>query len=82
MHTMVSTPEALHEVLKTVAPLMDIRKVVVYGSIARGDFTVRSDIDLVVAFQDSSKTWRDLINFDVECERLCGREVHSIFVMG
>ncbi|QKZ11438.1 nucleotidyltransferase family protein [Spirosoma sp. KUDC1026] len=49
-----------------------------FGSFVRGDQTEKSDIDFVVEFEDSKKTFRNYINMVYYPERLMGREVELL----
>lgn len=47
----------------------------VYGSVARGDDTMESDVDLLADFAEGA-TLVDLIGLELELTALVGRDVH------
>lgn len=73
-----STIEGLFSILKTIAPSYNFRKIVVFGSIARGDYTEESDIDLVVAFNENKKDVLSMCDFAGTLEELCGKPVQVL----
>lgn len=75
---MINTPEELHSIMKLLAPKHNIRRVLVFGSVARGDYSTQSDIDLVVALNNKSLDWKSLIDFDEELQKLCERPIQSM----
>ena len=62
--------EALIRTLKE----FNVKRAAVFGSVARGDFTVRSDIDLLVEFE-GRKSLFDLSSLKLALEDLLGRKV-------
>ena len=57
------------------------RTVRIFGSVARGDATDRSDVDFLVDFDDDSSLF-DLIHLSQELEELRGRRVDVISTGG
>ncbi len=62
--------EALIRILKE----FNVRRAAVFGSAARGDFTAKSDIDLLVEFE-GRKSLLDLSGLKLALEELLGRKV-------
>jgi len=57
----------------------DLRSIVLFGSMARGDFTESSDIDVLVIVQDSTDDWRAMDKIVLELAEIgfeYGRSVH------
>lgn len=56
-----------------------IRRLAVFGSALRGDFTPTSDIDLLVEFApDSGVTFLDMVAMQDELAAILGREVDLV----
>lgn len=65
-------PDIVIAQIRTLASLYDVKRVILYGSRARGDYRERSDIDL--AIEEEHRSWfaedvdeetRTLLKFDV-----------------
>jgi predicted nucleotidyltransferase len=54
-----------------------VRRVSLFGSVARGEATASSDIDLLVDME-TGRTLFDLIAFKLDTEALLGREVDVV----
>lgn len=67
------------DALPDLARRWKLREVAVFGSIARGDDTPESDLDLLVTFEDGA-LWSllDLATLKVELEDLTGRRVDLV----
>lgn len=72
----------------TVTPLLQpyAKRISVFGSFARGDQTVKSDIDLLIALKASDKRPAlglfEFISLEQELERKLGCEVDLVTVEG
>lgn len=64
----------LNKIAKTLSEIEDVKAIVLYGSIARGEYTSRSDIDLLILTTENmtSKEIQDKI---IELESETGRNV-------
>jgi predicted nucleotidyltransferase len=67
---------ALREALAPCAER--IKAAFVYGSVAKGDETARSDVDLMVIGEDV--TYSDFFDGLLKAEKLLHRSVHAFFV--
>ncbi len=47
--------EIYNEIIETFKSISDIKRVILYGSRARGDYKKTSDIDLAVEFEEDKK---------------------------
>src|SRR5437867_4653904 len=61
--------------LQSAARRHGVRDLRVFGSIARGDETAESDVDLLVEL-DAGRTLLDLIGFQQDAEEILGVDVH------
>lgn len=57
-----------------------VKRCGLFGSFARGDPTVQSDIDILVEFEPGKKTFRNFMNLAFFLEGLFGREVDLVTV--
>ncbi len=64
--------------LKSLAMRHGLRDLAVFGSVARGDDTVDSDIDLLVTGSDDV-TYFDLVEFGLAASALLGKDVDAVF---
>ena len=76
MPTKKSLNETREKILE-LAKLYGINRVRVFGSVARGEDKLRSDIDLLVNF-DEGRSLFDLIAFKNDIEKLLGRKVDVV----
>ena len=60
-----------------VLKMHDVRKAAIFGSYARGDMTQKSDIDLVVEF-DQGKSLLDLVSLKLDLEDALHKKVDVI----
>ena len=60
-----------------VAPLFDVKKVILFGSYANGHQTNRSDIDLLVEFGDTA-TYLTVFDFQYNMEGKFGKPVDIV----
>ncbi len=67
----------MREKILELAKLYGINRVRVFGSVARGEDKLRSDIDLLVNF-DEGRSLFDLIDFKNDLEKLLGRKVDVV----
>jgi predicted nucleotidyltransferase len=67
----------LHE----IAERHGVRRVRVFGSVARGEGKPESDLDLLIAF-DGGRGFRDLMDFCDEVEATLGRRVDVVLEDG
>ena len=67
MKTVSPLPETIHEKLKTILDKYPgIKKVILYGSRAKGTNTKRSDIDLVIADSQVDRVTLGNIEYEIE----------------
>ena len=67
----------VEEIKKKVVPLLKgygVRRAGLFGSLARGDATDKSDVDLLVEFK-GEKSLLDLAGLKIDVEELLGRNV-------
>ena len=67
----------VEEIKKKVVPLLKVygvRRAGLFGSLARGDATDKSDVDLLVEFK-GEKSLLDLAGLKLDVEELLGRRV-------
>jgi predicted nucleotidyltransferase len=68
--------------VKNIEPLArkwKIRELAVFGSASRDDFSSRSDVDLLVVFEDDTHfSLFDFVDLQVELEQLLGRPVDLV----
>ena len=55
-----------------------VRRLGIFGSVARGEHHAESDVDLLVEFQKGTKTFDNFIHLVFFLEKLLGREVELI----
>ncbi len=70
----------IEEIRRKAAPVLrryDVARAAVFGSMARGDGTQDSDIDLLVEFK-GQKSLLDLAGLKIELEELLGRQVDVV----
>jgi predicted nucleotidyltransferase len=65
------------ELVRRIAQLNRIDDVAVFGSVARGDETAESDLDLLVT-PASDATLFDLAQFELDMQQLTGRSVDAV----
>jgi predicted nucleotidyltransferase len=68
---------ARRQLIQRIAGLNRIRSVAVFGSVARGDESASSDIDLLVDPLDDASLF-DLAQFAIDLEQLMGRPVDVV----
>jgi len=59
-----------------------IRKIGLFGSIARGDSKPESDIDILIEFEEDSEKFSNLINLYFFLQELLGRKVELVTTRG
>ena len=64
----------LKKIAKELSRIEDVKAVILYGSLARGGFTSRSDIDLFILTTDG-KTQKEVENKVIELETEIGRNI-------
>jgi hypothetical protein len=70
----------VEEIKRKAAPVLrryDVARAAIFGSMARGDGTQDSDIDLLVEFK-GRKSLLDLAGLKLELEELLGRQVDVV----
>jgi hypothetical protein len=55
-----------------------VSRIGVFGSMARGDSTEKSDVDLLVEFDPAKKTYRNYVGTATFIEELLGRSVDLV----
>ena len=65
--------------IKPLAKKWKIKELAVFGSALRDDFSSRSDVDLLVVFEDEAHfSLFDLVDLKAELEQLLGRPVDLV----
>ncbi len=64
----------LKKIAKELSGIEDVKAVILYGSLARGEFTSRSDIDLFILTTDD-KTKKEVEDRVIELESAIGRNI-------
>ena len=64
----------LKKIAKELSKIEDVKAVILYGSLARGEFTSRSDIDLFILTTDD-KTQKEVQDKVIELESEIGRNI-------
>ena len=64
----------LKKIAKELSRIEDVKAVILYGSLARGEFTSRSDIDLFILTTDD-KTQKEVEDKVIELESAIGRNI-------
>ena len=64
----------LKKIAKELSKIKDVKAVILYGSLARGEFTSRSDIDLFILTTDN-KTQKEVQDKVIELESEIGRNI-------
>ena len=64
----------LRKIAKGLSKIEDVKAVILYGSLARGEFTSRSDIDLFILTTDG-KIHKEVQNEVIELESEIGRNI-------
>lgn len=64
----------LKKIAKELSSIEDVKAVILYGSLARGEFTSRSDIDLFILATDN-KTQKEVEDKVIELESEIGRNI-------
>jgi len=64
----------LKKIAKELSKIEDVKAVILYGSLARGEFTSRSDIDLFILTTDN-KTRKEVQDEIIELESEIGRNI-------
>lgn len=60
VHPDVSDPSILGRIADRLRERLGATRVIVYGSVARGEATIDSDVDLLVVAPTEDRTWRRL----------------------
>jgi predicted nucleotidyltransferase len=71
----------LGSVIRATAAARGARDVRLFGSVARGEESERSDVDLLVTLEPG-RTLLDLARLEIELERLLGRHVDVVTEAG
>jgi len=69
--------EEIKDTLIKVLKKYGVKRAALFGSIARGEATKDSDIDLLIEFEER-KSLLDLVGLKLELQELLGREVDII----
>lgn len=64
----------LNKIAKALSLIKDVKTVVLYGSLARGEYTSRSDIDLLILTTEK-KTLKEVQEKIIELEQETGRNI-------
>lgn len=64
----------LNKIAKSLSTIEDVKAVVLYGSLARGEYTSRSDIDLLILTTEK-KTMKEVQDKVIELEGETGRNI-------
>jgi len=64
----------LKKIAKELSKIADVKAVILYGSLARGEFTSRSDVDLLILTTED-KTQKEIHDKVIELESEIGRNI-------
>jgi len=64
----------LKKIAKELSKTKDVKAVILYGSLARGEFTSRSDVDLFILTTED-KTQKEIYDKIIELESEIGRNI-------
>ena len=67
----------IRDILVEVLKKYGVSKAAIFGSVARGDDTEDSDIDIIVEFVDG-KSLLDLVALKLELQKMLGKEIDII----
>lgn len=56
----------------------DVKRAAIFGSFARGDFKISSDVDFLIEYKSKNKSLFDLVDLKSELEDILGRKVDII----
>jgi predicted nucleotidyltransferase len=73
-HAVIETLRANEDTIRSYG----VRRLGIFGSVAREEHNSESDVDLLVEFQKGSKTFDNFINLVFFLEELLGRKVELI----
>ncbi|MBI2941498.1 MAG: nucleotidyltransferase family protein [Chloroflexi bacterium] len=76
-HTKTACLDAISQAILPILQHHGVRHAAVFGSLARGESTAASDLDLLVELPPG-KTLLDLVAIELELEDLLGREVDVV----
>ncbi len=69
------------KIKKTIPPILKshgVKRAAVFGSVARGESTIKSDLDLLIEFSSKKKSLFDLIGLKLALEDRLHRKVDVI----
>ena len=68
----------LEENLPEIRERFGIEEIGIFGSVARGEDTIESDVDVLYTFQEGRGNLREYAGFTEYLERLFGREIDFV----
>ncbi|MFH1587777.1 MAG: nucleotidyltransferase family protein [Candidatus Diapherotrites archaeon] len=74
---MNSEKEAVKRIIAKVLPKYGVKKAALFGSMVKGKFTKKSDVDLLVEFE-GKKSLFDLLDLKFELEKQLKKEVDVV----
>lgn len=76
---MKNTKSSIQDIKKQIAPILkcyDVKRAAVFGSYATGDAKKRSDVDILIEFEDKKrKSLLDLVGLQLALEETLNRKV-------
>jgi len=69
--------EGIKDIIIKVLKKHNVKKAAIFGSVARGEATEESDIDIVIEFE-GRKSLLDLVDLKLELQELLGKKVDVI----
>ncbi len=69
--------EEIKDIIIKVLKKHNVKKAAIFGSVARGEATEESDIDIVIEFE-GRKSLLDLVDLKLELQELLGKKVDVI----
>lgn len=69
--------EEIKDIIIKVLKKHNVKKAAIFGSVARGEATKESDIDIVIEFE-GRKSLLDLVDLKLELQELLGKKVDVI----
>lgn len=68
--------------IKPILKRHDVKRAAVFGSYARGDYSKRSDVDILIKYRQDNKSYFDLIGLQQELEEKLKKKVDLLTYSG
>ena len=73
--------EAIRDIHRKIKPILEqymVLRPAIFGSVARGSATTRSDVDFLIEYQGKNKSLFDLVNLKLDLEKILHRKVDIV----